>query len=180
MGGTGKPSCVRNGWIASVTVYDLVETPCCDIIEELRTLFRDLYCHVPLDASVSTRAQLSIAAKRERDPQVKDARKKLSFSQWILDMMNRHLASKWDVGDERNRRKRKAPNDRDGGCRLTYNALRKGRLLPSVSMSSGDVLALMGHRGGTNFTTCLSRALHASAESLPSRVSKSHSGRSLA
>ncbi|KAH9992537.1 hypothetical protein BJV74DRAFT_884660 [Russula compacta] len=169
-------------------------TPCGDIIEELRTLFRDLYCHVPLDASISTRAQLSIAAKRERDSQVKDARKKLSSSEWILDMMNRHLGSRWDVTDdgsliktelrlypsaERNCRKRKAPNDQDEG-RRTWNAWRKGRLPPSVSVSSGKLPSLMGHRCGTNFSAPSSVALHASGGSLPSRGSKLCSGSRLA
>ena len=109
-------------------------------------------------------------------------------------MMNRHLASKWDVADDgsllkkelcpdpsakRNCCKRKAPNDQDGGC-LTWNALCKGRLPPSVSVSSGDILALMGHHAGSDFTTSSSGVPHASSESLPSYSSKLHSGSRLA
>ena len=124
-------------------------------------------------------AQLSITAKQEQDPQVKDARKKLSSLQWILDIMNRHLALEWGMVDERNCHKCKDLIDQDRGCCLIYNALCKGRLLPSVSMLSGEVLALMGHCSGTNFTTSSSCALHALTESLPSRGSKLCSGRIL-
>ena len=70
-------------------------------------------------------------------------------------MMNRQLASKWDVADDgsllktelrldplasRHRRKRKASDDG-----LTFNARRKGRLPPSVSVSSGDAPLQQGH-----------------------------------
>ena len=123
--------------------------------------------------------QLSITAKQEQDPQVKDAQKKLNSSQWILDIMNRHLASEWGMVDERNCHKCKDPIDQDRGRCLIYNALCKGRLPPSVSMSSGEVLALMGHHSGTNFTTSSSHALHALTESLPSHGSKLCLGRIL-
>ncbi|KAH9992532.1 hypothetical protein BJV74DRAFT_962476, partial [Russula compacta] len=124
-GGKGKLSCVREVELAPPAVYSLVATPCCDIIEELRTLLRDFYRYTSIDTSLDPHAQLSYEAKRERDPRVKDARNKLSSSQWILDMINGHLASEWDVADDgsllktelrpdpsadRNRRKRKAPN----------------------------------------------------------------------
>ncbi|KAH9992541.1 hypothetical protein BJV74DRAFT_400130 [Russula compacta] len=135
-GGRWKLACVRDVLLAPPTVHSLVETPCGDIIEELRTLFCDFYCHVSADPILSTHSRLSRQAKREQDPQVKDARKRLNSSEWILDMMDRHLASKWDVADDgsllktelhpdrsarRHCRKRKVPDDG-----LTFNASAKG------------------------------------------------------
>ena len=156
-GGQGKLACVRDGILDRSLVRDLVRTPCKGIIEGFRALFRDFYLYMPTLIDVSTEARLSYEADREEDPQVKDAREKLSSSQWILDMINRHLASQWNVDDDgslhttvlhpdsvasRDRRKRKAPDSRDDEDK-NFNQRRKGRLpplTPANSKSSGDSL----------------------------------------
>jgi hypothetical protein len=99
-GGTGKISCLQDGYLGSSIIGDFVNTPCKDIIEEFRTLFRHFYTHLPPQADLSSDMRSLVEAKREQDPLVKDAREKLSSSQWILDMINKHLASKWMVEDD--------------------------------------------------------------------------------
>ena len=162
-GGKGKLACLRHLYLGPRAVHSLTKTLCGNVIEGFRTLVDRFYLYVKAwDETDSDMGSFSETGSI----QVSEARKKLGSSQWILDMINRHLASKWDVDDdgsllksehrrdpsaETNHRKRKAPNDQDGPC-LTFNALRKGRLLPSVSIPSGDVPALMRHLYGTSFT----------------------------
>lgn len=157
----GKLACVRDEILDRPIVRALVQTPCKGIIEDFRVLSRDFYFYAPMVIDVSTEARLSCEADREEDPQVKDAREKLSSSQWILDTkldtINRHLACQWNVDDggslhttvlhpgsvaSRDRRKRKAPDTNDDEDQ-NFNQRRKGRLLPltpATSKSSGDSL----------------------------------------
>ena len=165
-GGEGKMLCLGDthpGYrLDSTTVEDLIITPCKDIIEELRALFRDLYLHVPTRADLSSRAKSRLEAQREQDSRVKKAREKLHSSEWVLAIMNKHLASGWDVDDDgslykteirpdisasRNRRKRKAADSGDG---LTFNQRRKGRLPPSSIELSRSSHVPQGNR--TSFT----------------------------
>jgi hypothetical protein len=165
-GGAGKILCIGDAHpgdrLDSTTVEELVITPCKDIIEDLRALFRDLYLYVPTRADLSSDTKLSLETKREQDPRVKNAREKLHSSEWVLDVMNKHLASRWDVDDDgslhkteirpdilasMNRRKRKAAESDDG---LTFNQRRKGRLPPSSIGPSRSGHVPQGNR--TSFT----------------------------
>jgi len=99
-GGQGKLGCVRDGYLDQAMIRALVRTPCKDIIEDFRALFLDFYRHLPKVAHVDLEARLEDEAKREQDPQVRDAREKLSSSRWVLDMINGHLACQWNVDDD--------------------------------------------------------------------------------
>ncbi|KAI0256253.1 hypothetical protein BJV78DRAFT_449290 [Lactifluus subvellereus] len=146
-GGSGKIICLGGyslySHLGSIAVEDLVSTPCKDIVEELRSLFRDLYLHVLTRPLMNSHVQSRIEARREQDTRVKDAREKLRSSEWVLSVMNRHLVSSWGVDDDgslymteprlepsanRMRRKRKAADSHDG---MTFNQRRKGRLPPA-------------------------------------------------
>ena len=191
-GGQEKLACVRDGKLDRAIVRALVRTPCNGIIEDFRALFRDFYLHVPTVADVSL--GLFYEADHEEDPQVKDAREKLSSSKWVLDMINGHLARQWNVDDDgslhttvlhpdsvasRDLRKRKAPDSQDDE-NGNFNQRRKGRLPPLTSMnskSSGD--SLWSQRGphirsGTCTTAESSSrgAPCASSSSAPSRGSR--------
>ncbi len=120
-------------------MYDLVQTPCRAILEELRSLFHDFYLCVPNKIGrMSSVAQLMLTAEREQDPRFREAHEKLRSSEWILAMISRHLASRWDVDDDgslyrtelcldlsasRKRRKRKAAESNNG---KTFNQRHKG------------------------------------------------------
>ena len=163
-GGSGKLACLYGLSFSRFMVYDLIRTPCRAIFEELRSLFRDLYLHVPHETDIiRPDAQLMLAAEREQDPQVREAREKLRSSEWILAMIGRHLASRWDVDNDgslrktelrpdpsasRQRRKRKAADIDDG---MTFNQRRKGRLPPSSTQPSRNSLAMQGSR--SSFTS---------------------------
>jgi len=192
-GGQGKLACVRDGILDRPIVRALVQTPCKGIIEDFRALFRDFYLYIPTLTDVSLGSLYE--ADREEDPQVKDAREKLSSSRWVLDMMNRHLASQWNVDNDgslhttvlhpdsvasRDRRKRKAPDSKDDEDE-NFNQRRKGRLPPLTpvnSKSSGD--SLWSQRGphirkGTCTTAGSSSrggAPGASSSSVPSRSNR--------
>jgi hypothetical protein len=189
-GGRGKLACLSGHDLGPRAIHSLTQTPCRSNIEGLRTLFHNLYLNVEALDETNLDFEFFSQAQLKRD-QVNDARKKLGSSKWILDMMNRYLTSKWDVDDDgsllktelcpdsssKRNLKRKAPDDQKG--RITFNAWRKGRLPPSVSVSSGKPPSLMGHRRGPSFTPS-SGAPHASGGSLPSRGSKLRSGSRLA
>ncbi|KAH8984957.1 hypothetical protein EDB92DRAFT_1459802 [Lactarius akahatsu] len=158
-GGRGKLYCLRQAALDPMTIEDLVKTPCKNIIEELRSLFNNLYRHVQPLADITPSTQLSIKAKRDRDESVQDAVKKLRSSEEVLSIINEHLKSRWDVDNDgslykvkfrpdpatsRNRRKRKAEDD--GGKDL--NERRRGRFPPSSTRpsQSRDMLGLQRHR----------------------------------
>jgi len=171
-GGVGKHICLKDGHLGRAVVHDLVKTPCRDIIEKLRTLFHDFYLHDTTGDDISPETHLFYKCLREEDPRVKDAREKLRSSQWILDMINAHLASKWDVDNDGSlhstllrpnptasgdRPKRKAPDDDD----KRVNKIHKGGLLPSESVLSGNGSS-SGSRGrptrGSRFFSTSSRS----------------------
>ncbi|KAH9020337.1 hypothetical protein EDB84DRAFT_1565760 [Lactarius hengduanensis] len=159
-GGRGKLYCLREGDLGPVIVEFLVETPCRDIIEELRSLFDNLYRHVQPFADTIPRVQSRIKSERDQDESVQDALKKLRSSEEVLSIINKHLDStgSWDVDNDgslykvkfrpdpatsRNRRKRKAENDgRD------FNERRRGRFPPSSTQpsQSRDMLGLQRHQ----------------------------------
>jgi hypothetical protein len=180
-GGKGKLFCLRDGWLSWFVVYDLVDTPCKDIIEDLRALFHDLYCHIPADAIRNPATLLVLEAKRKQDPRVQEATKNLSSSEWILEIINRYLSSKWDVDDDgslykavlhpnsaasRDRRKRKAEDSNEE--KTTYNERRRGRLpLRSAEPSRNTVWS----QGTHSHANSLSGTLLGSSSRSATRVS---------
>jgi len=156
-GGKGKLFCLRDGELNSSVVYDLVKTPCGDIIEDLRALLHDYYRYIPAHETRISNARSVYEAKRERDSRVREAAKNLSSSEWILEMINGHLSSKWDVDDDgslhrtvlrpdsaasRDRRKRKAEHSNEE--RMTYNHRRRGRLPLRSTAPSRDTVWSQG------------------------------------
>ncbi|KAH9000867.1 hypothetical protein EDB86DRAFT_3101166 [Lactarius hatsudake] len=160
-GGRGKLNCLQQGILGRTAVDYLVETPCKVIIENLRSLFNNLYRHIepPFDTIPSTESV--IKSKRDQDERVQDAVKKLRSSEEVLRIINKHLDStgSWDVDNDgslykvkfrpdpatsRNRRKRKAEDD--GG--KDFNERRRGRFPPSSTQpsQSRDILGLQRHR----------------------------------
>jgi hypothetical protein len=107
----------------------------------LRTLFHDFYLHIPAHETRDSDALLVYEAKRKRDPRVQEATRNLSSSEWVLEMINEYLSSKWDVDDDgslhktvlrpdsaasRNCRKRKAKDSNEGN--MTFAQRCRGRL----------------------------------------------------
>ncbi|KAI0295343.1 hypothetical protein B0F90DRAFT_1638040, partial [Multifurca ochricompacta] len=99
-GGLGKFSFLQGVPITPGDIDMFVETPCADIIEELRTLFQDFYRHVQPRYEVFKESLPRIKAKRAKDQRVQDARNKLCSSEWILSLLDQHLGSTWDVDDD--------------------------------------------------------------------------------
>ena len=91
-GGLGKLGCVRDWYLDKSMVRALARSPCKDIIEDFRAIFLNFYLHLSKVPHVDLEEQLEEEAKRDQDPQVRDAREKLSSSRWVLDMINGHLA----------------------------------------------------------------------------------------
>ncbi|KAI0247322.1 hypothetical protein BJV78DRAFT_1246563, partial [Lactifluus subvellereus] len=126
-GGEGKLCCVVGLKYSSAVIETLVKTPCCGIIEEMRSLFCDLYLHMEA-GDVSPYVRSMIEEERERDPRVNRAREMLRTSDVFLGIIEKFLKSEWDINNDsgmrlteprvdpsasRNRRKRKA-EDHDG------------------------------------------------------------------
>ena len=193
-GGLGKLGCVRDWYLDKSMVRALVRSPCKDIIEDFRGIFLNFYLHLSKVPHVDLEEQLEEEAKRDQDPQVRDARDKLSSSRWVLDMMNGHLACQWNVDDDgslhttvlhpdsvasRDLLKRKAQDSPDDE-NANFNQRRKGRLPPLTpvnSKSSGD--SLWSQRGPhIRNRTCTSAESSsrggpgASGSSVPSRGSR--------
>ncbi|KAI9444193.1 hypothetical protein H4582DRAFT_1069617 [Lactarius indigo] len=174
-GGRGKICCLGQKDLGGAIVGSLIETPCKDIIEELRSLFNNLYRHVdpPLDTAPSMK--LGIKSKRDRDAQVQDALEKLRSSEEVLAIIDKHLDSRWDKSWDvkndgslykvkfrpdpamsRNRRKRKAEDD--GG--KDFNERRRGRFPPSSTQASQsrDMVGLQRHRSSFGSGSSRTRA----------------------
>ena len=183
-GGKGKLFCLRDGELNSSVIYDLVKTPCGDIIEDLRTLFHDYYLYIPAHKIRISNGRLVHEAKRERDPRVREATKNLSSSEWILEMINGHLSSEWDVDDDgslhktvlrpdsaasRNRRKRKAEDINEE--KMTFNQRRRGPLPVHSTASSRNTVWSQGthshshSRSGTLLESSSRSATRVSARS---------------
>ncbi|KAH9017118.1 hypothetical protein EDB83DRAFT_2571598 [Lactarius deliciosus] len=163
-GGRGKLYCLRQGTLGPRIVHGFVQTPCKDIIEDLRSLFNNLYLYVEPLADITPSMELDINSDREKDERVQDAIKKLRSSEEVLSIINEHLESslesRWDDNDgsrdkvkfrpnpnpaaSRNRRKRKAEDDDE----KDFNERRRGRFPPSSTQPSHsrDILRLQRHR----------------------------------
>jgi hypothetical protein len=101
-GGRGKLMCLHELELDGIIVRMLVKTPCRKIIKKLRALFLAFYRSVEEEPDSSSTDE----DERERDLRVQEAiqfqevAKKLSSSEWILEMINGYLSSKWDVDDD--------------------------------------------------------------------------------
>ena len=181
-GGKGKLFCLRDGELNSSVVYDLVKTPCRDIIEDLRTLLQGYYLYIPAYETRISNARLVYEAKRERDSRVQEATKNLSSSKWILEMINEHLSYKWDVDDDnslhktvlrldsaanRDRRKRKAEDSNEE--KMTFNHRRKGRLPPRSAEPSRDTVWSQGAHSHSHSGTLLESSYSATRVSTQSQ-----------
>jgi hypothetical protein len=101
-----------------------VKTPCRKIIEEMRSLFQDLYRYRDAEGDLSDAGSSTEEDEgREQDQRGIDAREKLQTSDAFLAIIEKHLGSEWDATNDgsrvsadpqldhsasRNRRKRKA------------------------------------------------------------------------
>jgi hypothetical protein len=107
VGGKGKMSCLggfNENRFDRFTVGCLVDTPCRWIIEDLRNNFEWAYgdgllppsgCYCPPEKLAKIKASI------EENPDVVEAREKLRSSEWMLSVINEHLASlKWTVDDD--------------------------------------------------------------------------------
>jgi hypothetical protein len=166
-GGRGKLFCLRDGDLGETVVRKLVKTPCRKIIEELRALFRDFHLFAKVvpnlsegsdsDGSSSDEDERERVLRVQKTTQAREATKKLSSSEWILETISRHLSSEWDADDDgslhktvlrpdsaasRVRRKRKAEDRNEEN--LTYNKRRLGRLPPPSTEPSRDTLWSQG------------------------------------
>ncbi|KAH9174774.1 hypothetical protein EDB89DRAFT_1904348 [Lactarius sanguifluus] len=158
-GGRGKLYCLRQTALDRMVVRGFVQSPCKDIIEELRSLFNNLYRHVQPLADTTPSVQSDIKFERDQDECVQDAVKKLRSSEKVLSIIDEHLVHDWDINDDgsldkarfrpdpatsRNRRKRKVEDD-DG---KDFNERRRGRFPPSSTQrsQSRDMLGLQRHR----------------------------------
>ena len=104
-GGSGKLSCLRDGgYLGFIIVEQLVKTPCRDIVEELRSLFQDLYRHVQLMVDTHPETQERIRRLRDQDKAVQSAIRKLQSSEEVLAIFDKHLAFHWDVDNDRSLR----------------------------------------------------------------------------
>ncbi len=99
-GGSGKFICLQGGYLPAEVVEELAETPCKDIVEELRSLFQDLYRHIPLITDTRSKMQEKIRRKRDKDEKVQSALKMLVSSSEVLAIIDKHLASNWDVDND--------------------------------------------------------------------------------
>ena len=151
-GGEGKISFLYNRVFDKTTIRTLVKTPCRRIIEKLRTVFRHANFSVEA-ADDSDSDDLVIETKQQQE-----AVKKLSSSKWILEVINEHLSSKWDVDDDgslhktilrpdsaasRNRRKRRKAED-DNEEKMTLAQRRRGRLPPRSTAPSKNTVWTQG------------------------------------
>jgi len=126
MGGDGKLTCVGGSKFSTSIIETLVETPCCAIIEEMRSVLHDLYLYMEAVDIIACIQRIS--EKRKNDSRVEHAREKLQTSDVFLAIMEKYLTSEWDIDDDgsidltepqrdpatsRKRRKRKADDSGD-------------------------------------------------------------------
>ncbi|KAI0273345.1 hypothetical protein BC834DRAFT_853409, partial [Gloeopeniophorella convolvens] len=100
-GGAGKRDCLDGEMLADdeIALALLVTTPCKDIIKDMRRLFSPVYLHLG-KTLVSRPLQLSRESQRTRDPLVQRALKSVQSSKALLAIVEKHLASPWDVTDD--------------------------------------------------------------------------------
>jgi len=110
-GSEGKMRCLKNYELEPVVIKLLVGTPCRNIIEDLRDLFRNFYGYPPPGRYLCPEERASAEASKEQNPLVLAAREKLRSSEWILGVINGHLAAEWNVDDDGSLRNVTRPPD---------------------------------------------------------------------
>ncbi|KAI9507352.1 hypothetical protein F5148DRAFT_1285326 [Russula earlei] len=167
-GRVGKLSCIHNLQLSQETIGSLVKTPCGEIIQDLRNLYRSFYNGFNSDPPVVSDTSKPPGPNKP-DPS------KVSSHKSILDIIDRHMTSQsqWDKDDNgsqdtsvfgpylmasRTHRKRKAP-DSERSSKTTC----KGRLLPPSSVNSKQ-----SHSLGLPFSTSSSSVHLSSNVSSPS------------
>ncbi|KAH9051970.1 hypothetical protein EDB87DRAFT_1570865 [Lactarius vividus] len=98
-GGRGKLHCLRREDLGPRIICGFVQTPCKNIIEDLRFLFKNLYRHIEPPTDIMPSMESEIRSNRDQDERVQDAVKKLQSSQEVLAIIDKHLDPKWDVND---------------------------------------------------------------------------------
>jgi len=152
--GMGKLLCVVDRTFGSFLIEILVKTPCCKIIEEMRSLFGSLYANYDMDTNISSSGQSTDEEGTGRGPLARGARQKLRTSDAFLAILEKHLQSEWDIDDDgsldrpglqpdgpasRKRLKRKAGDRSDSDSEENIHVRRIGRYPPSTEESaSGD------------------------------------------
>ncbi|KAI9509333.1 hypothetical protein F5148DRAFT_1283025 [Russula earlei] len=150
-GGDGKLSFLHKLMLHPDS-FGFVPEPCCQIIEELRTLLKTFYDDIN-PKSIMPEPQ----AERNVRTEVKDAHEKLCSSEWVLNLITRNLESKnWSNDDgslsknivghdptfSRGCRKRKAKDDDspvEKEMGLSFNKKRRGRYPPKGSIFTFQV-----------------------------------------
>ena len=98
-GGDGKLICLIGYKLSKKVIRGLVKTPCRKIIEEMRSLFRELYCDITEGNASDTGSGTDEDEDRELEQRAKDAREKLRTSKIFLDIIEKHLGSDWDINN---------------------------------------------------------------------------------
>jgi len=162
-GGDGKLNCVGGYKLSRKVIRGLVKTPCRRIIEEMRSLFRELYCDITEGNVSDTESGTDEDEDRELEQRVQDAREKLRTAGVFLGIIERHLGSAWDINNDgslditesptdlsasRNRRKRKAEDS--GDEEENWHVHRIGRYPPKSSIRRS---AVDDHSTQTSFTS---------------------------
>jgi hypothetical protein len=176
-GGDGKLICVFGYKLSRKVIRGLVKTPCRKIIEEMRSLFRELYCDITEGNASDTESGTDEDEDRELEQRAKDAREKLRTSKMFLEIIEKHLGSDWDIDNDgsldisesqpdhsasRNRRKRKAEDSGDNED--NWHVRRVGRYPPKSSIRrSGD-----DHSTQTSITSSHHNSPFSTSRDIPS------------
>lgn len=176
-GGDGKIACVGGTKFSPAIIETLVETPCCAIIEEMRSILHDVYLHMEaVDLIAHTESR--IAERRKNDPRVEHARKKLQTSGVFLSIFEKHLGTGWEISDDgsldltephadpsasRNRLKRNADDGGDEG--ENWHVFRVGRYPPRPSLRRS---AVDDHSTQTSITSSHDNSPFSTSRDMPS------------
>jgi len=149
--GMGKLCCVIDHTFSSFLIEIFVKTPCCKIIEEMRSLFGSAYPNHYMDPTISPSEQSTDEEGTGQGLSVREAREKLRTSDAFLAILEKHLQSEWDIDDDgsldrpdlqpdgpasRKRLKRKAEDRSDSDSEENIHVRRIGRYPPSTEESA--------------------------------------------
>ena len=177
-GGDGKLNCVGGYKFSRKVIRGLVKTPCRKILEEMRSLFREIYCDITEGNASDTGSGTDEDEDRELEQRVKDAREKLRSSEVFLEIIERHLGSDWDIDNDgsldvtesqpdpsasRDRRKRKAEDSGDSG--ENWHVRRVGRYPPKSLIRRSGV---DDHSTQTSVTSSHHSSPFSSSRDIPS------------
>ena len=174
-GGDGKLNCVGGYKLSRKDIRGFVKTPCRKIIEEMRSLFRELYCDMTEGNASDTESSSDEDEDRELEQRVREAREKLRTAEVFLGIIERHLGSAWDIDNDgslditesqpdpsasRNRRKRKAEDS--GDEEENWHVRRVGLYPPKSSIRRST------HSTQTSFTSSHHNSPFSTSRDMPS------------